>query len=221
MEKLENNYFVLIADIINSRSIENRFEIQEKYILLSQTLNNKYNDDIASKFIVTMGDEMEGLLKEPKNLFSIIKDIETTMFPIKLRFSIGVGSINTKIDFENSIRIDGDAYHRARLGIDTIKTLNKKNPNTYRIMIKSSHEVCDKLLNSNLMLCNSLRESWTKKQDSIVNVYELCNKDQGETALQLSVSQSYISKTLKVILYKSYCDALKTISDTIVHGISD
>lgn len=220
MELNEKQYFVIIADIINSRYILNRLEIQDKYIQLSETLNKKYRGDIASKFVVTMGDEMQGLLEDPINIISIIKDMQTTMYPIKLRFGIGIGTINTKIDFENSIRIDGNAYHRARFCIDQIKELNKKNPDTYSIMINSNNEVWDDLVNSNLMLCTALRASWTDKQDKIVNMYELCNKDQGETAKALSVSQSYISKTLKVVLYKNFTDALNTVSNAIIKGIS-
>jgi hypothetical protein len=220
MKSNEKQYCVVIADIINSRYILNRLEIQDKYIQLSETLNKKYRSDIASKFIVTMGDEMQGLLEEPNNIISIIKDMQTTMYPIKLRFGIGIGTINTKIDFENSVRIDGNAYHRARFCIDQIKELNKKNPDTYSIMINSNNEVWDDLVNSNLMLCTALRASWTDKQDKIVNMYELCNKDQGETAKALSVSQSYISKTLKVVLYKNFTDALNTVSNAIIKGIS-
>lgn len=220
MESNEKQYFVIIADIINSRNLDNRFEIQEKYIALTDTLNNEYNSDIASKFIVTMGDEIQGLLSSPENIVSIIKEMSNTMYPVKLRFAIGAGTINTKIDFENSIRIDGNAYHRARFCIDKMKDLNKKKTNTYNIMINSNNEVWDDLVNSNLMLCNAIRTSWTKKQDMIVNMYESCNRDQGETAKALSVSQSYVSKTLKVIMYKNFNSALKTVSNAIINGIS-
>ncbi len=219
MELSERIYFVIISDIVNSRNIDNRLDVQEKYISLTDTLNRKYHPDIASKFVVTMGDEIQGLLENPKNIIAIIKEMSNTMYPNKLRFAIGVGTINTKIDFENSIRIDGNSYHRARLCIDKIKELNKKNPSTYNIMINSNNEVWDDLVNSNLMLCNALRSSWTQKQDMIVNMYETCDKDQGKTSKALSFSQSYISKTLKVVMYKNFSDALNTVSNALIKGI--
>ncbi|WP_269319384.1 SatD family protein [Carnobacterium jeotgali] len=47
------------------------------------------------------------------------------MAPIELRFGIGLGSISTPIQRDNSMEMDGTAYHRARQMIETIEENGK------------------------------------------------------------------------------------------------
>ena len=42
-------YIVIIGDIINSRKIEKRGEVQEKLKQILRDINEKYKEDIASK----------------------------------------------------------------------------------------------------------------------------------------------------------------------------
>lgn len=53
-------------------------------------VNEKYDRDIASKFTITLGDEFQGLLCNGKNIIKIIFEIENCMWPIDIRFGIGI-----------------------------------------------------------------------------------------------------------------------------------
>lgn len=44
----------------------------------------------------------------------IISEMEIEMYPVKLRFGIGIGSIVTDINRELLLGADGPAYHNAR-----------------------------------------------------------------------------------------------------------
>lgn len=46
-------------------------------------INETYEGDIASKFMVTLGDEFQGLLGKGSNAMYMISEIERRMYPVK------------------------------------------------------------------------------------------------------------------------------------------
>lgn len=56
-------YYAIIGDIKRSKKIENRCEIQEKLKKILDNVNSIYNNDISAKFLITLGDEFQGLLE--------------------------------------------------------------------------------------------------------------------------------------------------------------
>ena len=93
----KNIYVAIIGDIIDSKKIKNRNEVQQKLKHVLSKINQSYDDIIAANFIISLGDEFQGLLCQQEKVFEIINDIEMNMFPIKIRFGIGVGKIDTDI----------------------------------------------------------------------------------------------------------------------------
>ena len=55
------NYIVLIFDLKNSRHLSNRYEIQMKLIDAIKKCNLQFHDKIASEFLITIGNEWEGM----------------------------------------------------------------------------------------------------------------------------------------------------------------
>ena len=55
----------MICDIKNSEQLENREEIQYQLIDTLKKANELFSSTIASPFIITLGDEWQGLLKFP------------------------------------------------------------------------------------------------------------------------------------------------------------
>lgn len=53
-----------------------------------QEINLKYENDISSKFMITLGDEFQGLLCNGANVMHIITEIEQKMYLIKMRFGV-------------------------------------------------------------------------------------------------------------------------------------
>ena len=56
-------YYAIIGDIKRFKKIENRCEIQEKLKKILDNVNSIYNNDISAKFLITLGDEFQGLLE--------------------------------------------------------------------------------------------------------------------------------------------------------------
>lgn len=86
-------YVAIIGDIIKSKSIKERKNVQEKLYQVLMKLNEKYQNDIAANFIITLGDEFQGLLHEGENVLPIIEYIQMEMHPVEIRFGIGVGKL--------------------------------------------------------------------------------------------------------------------------------
>lgn len=120
-------FIAMIGDIRNSREIKERKAVQDTLKKVLKEINLKYEEEIVSQFIVTLGDEFQGLLSEGKNLLKIIQEIKSALYPVELRFGIGVGKITTDINTEMALGADGPGYYKAREAIEIIKGNEKKS----------------------------------------------------------------------------------------------
>lgn len=62
-----------------------------------EELNTAYRDTIASRFIITFGDEFQGLLSAADHVLDMIQLIQIRMYPVAIRFGIGIGELSTPI----------------------------------------------------------------------------------------------------------------------------
>lgn len=119
-------YYAIIGDIKRSKKIENRCEIQEKLKKILDNVNSIYNNDISAKFLITLGDEFQGLLEITAPILEIIKYIQREIYPIKLRFGVGIGNVSPLINHEAAIGADGPAFYAAREMIEFLREQEKK-----------------------------------------------------------------------------------------------
>ncbi len=212
-------YIAIIGDIVDSREIKNRDVFQKKLNVVLDNINNKYSDDISSKFMITLGDEFQGLLITNDNLFNIIFEIEKSVYPTKIRFGIGIGAINTYINPEMSIGADGPAYHYARKMIDKLKIKESKYKNSpSNILIHTEKEDTNMLLESILELTYAIKSNWTTKQRHTIECYKGCGENQYETATKLNVTQSTVNKAIKSSMFYQYNNGIQSIQSYIKSG---
>jgi len=170
---------VLIGDIVSSRRIKNRREIQTKLNKLFKKINNN-NENVLSPFTITLGDEFQVVYSKADSLFGSIWQILLNVFPEKLRFSIGVGDITTKINQKQAIGMDGPAFYNARKGLDELK----QNGHLLNISGDNKEELA--VLKQVLFLISHLIYNWKKTR---LNVLSLLND---------GVSAYEISKKLRI-----------------------
>ena len=103
-------YYAIIGDIKNSKEIDNRYEVQNKLKKILDDINLKYKADIKANFLITLGDEFQGLLNSPAFALEIVKYIQRELYPVKLRFGIGIGEISTAINQKAAIGADGRLF---------------------------------------------------------------------------------------------------------------
>ena len=65
------NYFALIGDIIDSKKIDNRYQVEKILETCLNDLNTEFKEVLVSKLSITLGDEFQGLLTLDAPLFQI------------------------------------------------------------------------------------------------------------------------------------------------------
>lgn len=112
----------LIADMVRSRDLPRlqRSQAQLRFSEFIAGLNTKYKKAILARFVVTLGDEFQGLLSDADVLPDLLWDLHYNFHMRALRVGIGFGTIDTALG-KNAINIDGPALHHARDAIETAK----------------------------------------------------------------------------------------------------
>jgi len=110
----------LIADMVSSREVprSQRPAVQKSFKELVVYLNQKYSKAILSKFVITLGDEFQGLLSSAAVIPDLIWDIDQRFSDRHLRVGLGLGQLDTPVQKE-AINVDGPALHYARAAIQT------------------------------------------------------------------------------------------------------
>lgn len=208
-------FFAIIGDIKNSKKIQNRFQIQEQLEEILKNINDEYDNYIAANFIITLGDEFQGLLNSTKPLIEIIEKIKLKMYPTKIRFGIGFGEITTKINKNMAISADGPAYYCARKMINEIKK-SEKSRMSDQIAIKVcsyEKETIVQLINNTFCLWSFIQNKWTPKQVRLILENMMNDNNQREVAEKLGIVQSTVQRGLKSSGYYSYLHTKRTLEE--------
>lgn len=216
---LKKNYIVIMGDIVSSKQINNRAKVQDKLRDVLKDINLQYKASIASDFMISLGDEFQGLITSPKEIFNIIGDIEAKIAPVKIRFSVGIGTVATEVVATSSIEMDGTAYHRARQMLVELKEIEGQytSPQT-NILLKShvKNMTVDGLINSLLASNFALKSKWTDRQVEVIQAYLNHNQNQYQTAAFLDIAQPNVSKSLSNAKFYTYISAIKAIEAFLV-----
>ena len=206
------SFIAIIGDIKDSRHLENRNKTQETFKGVLDHINNKYQANIASNFMITLGDSFQGLLHPEAYLFAILFELELAMSPVDFRFGIGVGQITTTINPTNSMEMDGPAYHLAREMIEQIEDSERKHhqPETNTLIrLQKDGSNVEIALNTILSLTTALKSKWTDRQKEVLYAYVNQAENQYHAAEALGIGQSSVNKVLKATSYYNYKNALQ------------
>lgn len=119
------NKTVLIADIISSRNIKERYKVQKDILLVINLLNKSYKNHLIKNVEISSGDSFQGLFDHPSFAFLYIRMFQMLLYPIKVRSGIGVGSLDYLDNEFSSNLLDGEAYHNAKQALDAIDNSTK------------------------------------------------------------------------------------------------
>ena len=193
-------YLALIADVIDSKMVQERFNLQKQLEKTLRKMNELFGDYLASCFTLTLGDEFQTLLKVDAPVFQIIDSLRSELTPTQLRFGIGLGEIATAIDPLQSIGADGPAYWNARAAINLVH--QKNDYGNTQIYFSSGNDSKDLLVNALIASGEAIRSGWRGSQEEILLdllkrfVYSE-NFSQQDLAQSLDINPSALSKRLK------------------------
>ncbi|MEW6061835.1 MAG: SatD family protein [Bacteroidota bacterium] len=123
---MKHHYCVIIGDIDKSRTLQRRARIQEKFKEAVAAINKEFKNDIASKFLITLGDEFQGVLLTPLHNYQLICRFQELIEPVSFTFGVGIGTLATPLNTKEAIGMDGECFYRARNAIQQAKKEKKK-----------------------------------------------------------------------------------------------
>ena len=215
-------YLALIADVIDSKMVQERLDLQKQVEKTLQKMNELFGDYMVSRFTLTLGDEFQALLKVDAPIFQIIDSLRSELTPTQLRFGIGLGEIVTAIDPLQSVGADGPAYWNARAAINFVH--QKNDYGNTQIYFSSGKENQDYFVNALIASGEAIRSGWRESQEEILlnllkrSVYSESFSQQ-DLAQSLAINPSALSKRLKSSSIRVYlrgrAAALASIQSTV------
>lgn len=193
--QINKKFLVVIGDIISSREVERRKDLQNKLLNVFNYLNSSdYENHLVSPYTITLGDEFQAVYEKANYLFLDSTRILDKAFPQKIRFSFGIGEISTDINREQSIGMDGSAFYFAREGISNLK--NQRGDYKFNIYGLEDPDL-EKLYNNILYIYSNLLEGWNR------NRYFILRKTIEEEPVKKIAKEINLSETA---VYKNIYD---------------
>jgi len=204
-------FSILIIDIVDSRNLENRTQVQNRFKQAKEELSNKFSEEQFVSPEIIRGDELEAGHLNPAISYQFYRELSRRLYPVMINAGIGIGTISTRKD-RPILEMDGPAFHRARFAVEKAET------EVTNLVIRSNQEAEDKVLNIILNLICLIKNSWTARQHEIVNYYlSKENITQTEIAYEFDISQPAIAKTLS----RTNVRHLEEANETIKQRMSD
>jgi hypothetical protein len=152
-----DQYTVIIADIKGSRKMR-AYERYEWQLFLKSAIvqiNEDCADAIEAQFMITKGDEFQGVLKNLSDVHRIMIKFERLIFPLILHYGVGFGAIQ-KMGSNIPIEMDGQAFHRANAA------LKKAKKKKYTVYINTDNPGFDLTVNAIYQLIYAIKGRWSE-----------------------------------------------------------
>lgn len=187
----EDTVFVaLIGDIRGSRELDDRRDVQAEFHHVVDGLNDHIpSSSIASPFTVTTGDEFQVLLTDAGDAVAAAVAASDRFHPARLRFGIGTGQLETEINRDQAIGMDGPCFHRARDAIEIAQA------DGAWIRVGGWSDDLDGHYNAMFDVVQCLREEWTARQAEFALALEEVGT-QKRVADRFDVTKSTVSESL-------------------------
>lgn len=204
-------YIAVIGDVVASRRAEERSKLQERLRAALKGVNKEFSWLVLAGFLITVGDEFQGLLGGAEEIDRLVAMLRARMSPVELRIGLGYGPLDTPLQ-PQAIGMDGPCFHRARAAIERAKAegtaveveLGRTAP---------AFEVYS-------LLYSELRGRLTRKQRRVLDMAGL-GMEGVRIASQLEISPSAVSQHLRAAGYDSIRKATRIWSHEILSAFED
>jgi hypothetical protein len=207
-------YVALIGDIRGSRELADRNEVQTAFKQVVSSLNERVPaGSIASQFTVTTGDEFQVLLTDAGDAVDAAVSASDRFHPTRLRFGIGRGELETEVNPDQAIGMDGPCFHRAR------EAINAAEADAAWLRVAGWSNDLDRHVNSMADLVQCVREDWTDRQAQFA-VALAEEGSQKRVAARYDVSKSTVSESLSAGHVQEVRAAETTLAELLQANVS-
>ena len=204
-----STYIVVIGDIVESKDLKpaQRKKTQNQLEDVFHQLNRQ-SRQLLSPYTITLGDEFQAVYRSADQLFHDIWAFTAQIHPVKVRVAISVGEITTEINREQSLGMDGPAFHAARDRIEEMKS------NDILLSLTTDDKSFDRLVNSSLRILGGNLRTWNKNRFTILKKrYE--NIEVKKIARELNLSEVAVYKNIHAGTLDAVVDLTECISQNV------
>ncbi len=200
-------------DMRSSRRIRDRERAQERFLKVMEALNREFAPSIQARFIVTHGDEAQGMLKRESapDVLAVIERSIDGVFPVELRFGIGIGTLSTPLQTD-AIGMDGEAWHAAGRALGWARSRRK------HAVFSGFGEQVDRQLCALANLLLYMRNGWSPEQRRAIQLVD-AGMMQSAAARVLGVSESAVSQRLTSAGWHFYKDGRVAVANLLRPGL--
>lgn len=183
-------YIAIIGDLEASKELSKATRNKTQIVLEELFTGKRFSrEGVVSPYTLTLGDEFQALYEDAGNLFHHIWTVTAAIHPVKIRWAIGTGEIDTPVNKKRSLGMDGPAFHKARNGIEILK----KEKQLFRV--ETGDELYDTLANSSLKLLTADLRKW--KRNRLLILERLCSgMEVRQIAAELKLSDVAVYKNI-------------------------
>ncbi len=198
-------FIAVKMDMRSSRRIRDREQAQEQFLQVMEALNREFAASIQARFVVTHGDEAQGMLKRESapDVMAVMERAVEGVLPVELRFGIGMGTLSTLLQ-PDAIGMDGQAWHAASRALDLARSRRK------RVMFSGFGEQTDEQLCALANLLLYLRNGWSPEQRRAIELVDV-GMMQSSAAEALGGSESAVSQRLAAAGWHFYKDGREAV----------
>lgn len=152
------DYTVIIGDISGSKRLNGMDRYQTQLFVKSGIvqINEEFQESMEAPATMTKGDEFQALVANPSDAYQIIQVIQKMVFPICIRYGIGIGTVY-RMGGVLPIEMDGPAFHKANRALSFAK---KQKTNLW--LVSESGEF-DLLVNTIFSLISAIKSRWNER----------------------------------------------------------
>lgn len=180
------NYLAVIGDVVGSRQAPDRGGLQQRLQGGLRDVNAAFGS-LAAEFVLTVGDEFQGLLAGAQELDKLLATLRTHAFPAELRLGLGIGGLDTRLE-KQALGMDGPCFHRARQAIE--RAAARRTP------IETDSGQAPAAFEIYALMTGYMRQRWTTRQRQVVDLVH-SGLEGREVAAHLSITPSAVSQHLR------------------------
>lgn len=201
---------VLLADIVESRSISRLRPFRDRKLELIST-SHLTDGIVETPYAVTAGDEFQNILVGPAKVPRAVFELRRHFQPADLWIAVGIGTVRSVPRGDEPVNVAGmgEAFEYARKAMKELKH-RKTHKYRYLTMIRSTDGFSDQLINLVYRLHDTLLQRITDRQWETIRVQSE-TKSQDQTAFELGLDESTVSRNLRRGFYWQIEDTVNTL----------
>jgi SatD family (SatD) len=190
----------VLGDIVRSKRLDAaaRNEVQSILHTLMEDVSRRYERSILGGFLMTIGDEFQGLLGVPDVVPEIVQDIREKLPRLKFRIAVSLGELTTERPRGVALGSDGPAWHAARQLLEQWRAAKRDG------VAFTGFGSDDVVLNG---VSGLLTHHWAHLEASQREIVNALRHHQGlrkEAAAEMAISQQALSNRAQTAGWREY-----------------